>query len=50
MPVPGGPYVGPDGLDWPDNADFASPRWARIAADIGLGLVPAIRARHRARP
>jgi starch synthase len=35
----GNPYVGPDGTDWPDNAvRFAA--FARMAADIGLGVVP----------
>jgi starch synthase len=35
----GNPYVTPDGVDWPDNAlRFAA--LARIAADIGLGVVP----------
>jgi starch synthase len=35
----GNPYVGPDGTDWPDNAmRFAA--FSRMAADIGLGLVP----------
>jgi starch synthase len=34
----GNPYLRPDGVDWPDNAlRFAA--LARIAADIGLGLV-----------
>ena len=34
----GNPYLGPDGMDWPDNAlRFAA--LARIAADIGLGSV-----------
>ena len=33
----GNPYVGPDGQDWPDNAQrFAA--LARCGADIGLGL------------
>jgi starch synthase len=36
---PGDPYLAPAGVDWPDNAlRFAA--LARIAADIGLGLVP----------
>jgi starch synthase len=36
---PGNPYLTPDGVDWPDNAlRFAA--LARIAADIGLGVVP----------
>src|ERR1700682_4861991 len=35
----GNPYLKPDGVDWPDNAlRFAA--LARIAADIGLGVVP----------
>jgi starch synthase len=35
----GGPYLRPDGMDWPDNAlRFAA--LARIGADIGLGAVP----------
>ena len=35
----GSPYLRPDGVDWPDNAlRFAA--LARIAADIGLGVVP----------
>ena len=39
---PGNPYLGPDGRDWPDNAErFAA--LARVAADIGQGLVPAYR-------
>ena len=37
---PGNPYLGPDGLDWPDNARrFAA--LARVAADIGLGAIGA---------
>jgi starch synthase len=33
---PGNPYLGPDGLDWPDNARrFAA--LGRVAADIGRG-------------
>ncbi len=37
---PGNPYVTPEGTDWPDNGvRFAA--LSRIAADIGLGLVPA---------
>lgn len=36
----GNPYLGPDGLDWPDNAQrFAA--LARAGADIGRGAVPA---------
>ena len=39
---PGNPYLGPDGLDWPDNARrFAA--LARVAADIGLGTIDAFR-------
>ena len=39
---PGNPYLGPDGTDWPDNAlRFAA--LARMAADIGLGAIPAFR-------
>ena len=34
----GNPYLGPDGLDWPDNARrFAA--LARVGADIGLGAI-----------
>ncbi len=37
---PGGPYAGPDGGDWPDNAQrFAA--LGAVASGIGLGLVPA---------
>ena len=37
---PGSPYLGPDGLDWPDNARrFAA--LARVGADIGLGALDA---------
>jgi starch synthase len=37
---PGNPYLGPDGLDWPDNARrFAA--LARVGADIGLGAIDA---------
>ncbi|MBV9979662.1 glycogen synthase GlgA [Bradyrhizobium sp.] len=36
----GNPYVTPEGVDWPDNGvRFAA--LSRIAADIGLGAVPA---------
>jgi len=36
---PGGPYAGPDGIDWPDNARrFAA--LGRVAAAIGRGLLP----------
>jgi len=36
---PGGPYLGPDGRDWPDNAiRFAA--LSRAAADIGFGAIP----------
>lgn len=39
---PGNPYVGADGLDWPDNPiRFAA--LARVAADIGGGVLPAYR-------
>ena len=35
---PGNIYLGPDGLDWPDNAQrFAA--LARVGADIGLGAI-----------
>ncbi len=35
---PGNPYLGPDGLDWPDNAQrFAA--LARVGADIGRGAI-----------
>src|ERR1700727_2061133 len=35
---PGNPYLGPNGLDWPDNARrFAG--LARVGADIGLGAI-----------
>jgi starch synthase len=35
---PGNPYLGPDGLDWPDNARrFAA--LGRVAADIGRGAI-----------
>jgi len=37
---PGNPYLGPDGKDWPDNA-FRFAALARVAAEIGLGAVPA---------
>jgi starch synthase len=34
----GSPYIGPDGVDWPDNAQrFAALSW--VAAEIGRGLV-----------
>ncbi len=37
---PGNPYLGPDGLDWPDNARrFAA--LATVAADVGVGAVSA---------
>jgi starch synthase len=39
---PGNPYLGPDGLNWPDNAQrFAA--LARVGADIGLGAIDAFR-------
>ena len=35
---PGNPYLGPDGLDWPDNAQrFAA--LSRVGADIGRGAI-----------
>ncbi len=38
----GNPYLGPDRLDWPDNAlRFAA--LARVGADIGLGSIDAFR-------
>jgi starch synthase len=37
---PGNPYLGPDNIDWPDNARrFAA--LARVGADIGLGAIDA---------
>jgi starch synthase len=37
---PGNPYLGPDGKDWPDNAQrFAA--LGSVAADVARGLVPA---------
>ena len=39
---PGNPYLGPDGLNWPDNARrFAA--LARVGADIGLGAIDEFR-------
>jgi starch synthase len=39
---PGNPYLGPDGLNWPDNhRRFAA--LARVGADIGLGAFDAFR-------
>ena len=38
---PGDPYRGPNGLDWPDNA-LRFGALARVAADLGHGLLPAI--------
>jgi starch synthase len=39
---PGNPYLGPDGLNWPDNARrFAA--LGRVGADIGLGAIDAFR-------
>lgn len=39
---PGNPYVGPDGIDWPDNwRRFAALGW--VAAELGLGLVDGYR-------
>jgi starch synthase len=37
---PGNPYLDPEGKDWPDNA-FRFAALARVAAEIGLGAVPA---------
>lgn len=37
---PGNPYVGPDGLDWPDNA-YRFGALGKVAAEIGLGLLAA---------
>ncbi len=36
---PGGPYMGPDGRDWPDNA-FRFAALARTGADLGRGAAP----------
>ena len=37
---PGNPYLGPNGLDWTDNAQrFAA--LSRVGADIGRGAIPA---------
>jgi starch synthase len=38
----GGPYAGPDGNDWPDNA-FRFAALARVGAQIGSGALPAYR-------
>lgn len=39
---PGNPYLGPDGLDWPDNAlRFAA--FARAGADCAAGHIPGVR-------
>src|SRR5208282_5487748 len=39
---PGNPYVGPDGADWPDNAQrFAA--LCRAGAEIGEGALPSYR-------
>jgi len=35
---PGNIYLGPDGLDWPDNA-FRFAALARVGADIGFGAI-----------
>jgi len=41
---PGNPYLGPDGLNWPDNhRRFAA--LARVGADIGLGAIEAFQPR-----
>ncbi len=37
---PGNPYVGPDGMDWPDNA-YRFAALGKVAAEIGLGLLTA---------
>jgi starch synthase len=38
---PGNPYLGPDGLDWPDNhLRFAALSW--VAAEIGKGAIAGI--------
>ncbi len=37
---PGNPYVGPDGMDWPDNA-YRFAALGKVAAEIGLGLLAA---------
>ena len=42
---PGNPYLGPDGLDWPDNATLR--RACRVGADIGKGVAPAYSASSR---
>jgi starch synthase len=35
---PGSPYLGPDGMDWPDNAQrYAA--FSQVAADIGRGAI-----------
>jgi starch synthase len=39
---PGNPYLGPDGLNWPDN-DRRFAALARVGADIGLGVIDAFR-------
>ncbi len=39
---PGNPYIAPDGSDWPDNA-YRFGALAKVAAEIGLGLLPAFR-------
>jgi starch synthase len=36
---PGGPYTGPDGRDWPDNA-FRFAGLCRAAAELALGFAP----------
>ncbi len=35
---PGNPYVGPEGVDWPDNA-YRFAALAKVAAEVGLGLL-----------
>jgi starch synthase len=39
---PGGPYTGPDGNDWPDNA-FRFGALSRVGARIGTGLLEGFR-------
>ncbi|MEZ5931907.1 MAG: glycogen synthase GlgA [Alphaproteobacteria bacterium] len=39
---PGNPYLGPDGVDWPDNhVRYAALAW--IGAEIGLGMIEGYR-------
>ena len=39
---PGGPYIGPDGRDWPDNRACGSPRCRRWPRHIAQGAVAGI--------